>query len=119
MFLILRGAEPASMLEVGFGLSTHIVSAAAPEAPFRCVDPVPRSDISSLDISLHQGVPIEAQCAFLQELPRARWRSMIPARCWCMSVTSFYRMPIRRSGRTLAAQSSRGRAADTPAELMR
>lgn len=57
---MVRTHRPARIVEVGSGTSTHVMCAAAadldPVPVITCIDPVPRSEISALGITWHEGI---------------------------------------------------------------
>lgn len=59
-FALVRAFKPKRIVEVGSGSSTHVMAAAAlsmsPTPSIQCIDPMPRSSISSLGVSWEEAV---------------------------------------------------------------
>ena len=67
-FALARRQNPARIIEVGSGSSTHTLTAAVGAGRIRCIDPVPRHAISALGVAWEEAVLSEAHIALFQDL---------------------------------------------------
>lgn len=67
-FALARDRQPQQIIEVGSGSSTHTLAAAVGPEVIRCIDPVPRHEISELGVTWEKAVLDATHVALFAEL---------------------------------------------------